>query len=110
MTVRALRLRIAAEHGGLKVELRKSLQSDNFLEHLYSVQTAYAKGMRELNDHYCKGLLPLVSQLLRAVSLCHTLTINCTCCDDEIKGTQVQDLFSCSFSDSLSAIMLVVMM
>ena len=29
-------------------------------------------------------------------------TITCTCCYDEIKGTQNQDLFSCSFSDSLS--------
>ena len=31
----------------------------------------------------------------------HTLTFTCTCCCDEIKGTQDQD-FSCSFSDSLS--------
>ena len=33
----------------------------------------------------------------------HTLTIACTCCYDEIKGAQDQDLFSCSFSDSLLA-------
>ena len=31
----------------------------------------------------------------------HTFTISCTCCYDEIKGAQDQDLFSCSFSDSL---------
>ena len=37
-----------------------------------------------------------------------TLTITCTCCYDEIKGTQVQDLFSCSFSDSLSLSVVVV--
>ena len=58
-----LRLRIAAEHGGLKLELRKSLQSDNFLEHLHAVQSAYAGGMRELNDHYLDGLMPLVSAI-----------------------------------------------
>ena len=34
----------------------------------------------------------------------HTLTITCTCCDDEIKGIQDQDLFTCSVSDSLSGI------
>ena len=38
----------------------------------------------------------------------HTLLIACTCCHDEIKGTQDQD-FSCSFSDSLSHAVLVVM-
>ena len=32
----------------------------------------------------------------------HTFTIPCTCCYDEIKGAQDQDLFSCWFSDSLS--------
>ena len=32
----------------------------------------------------------------------HTLLITCTCCYDEIKGTQDQDLYSYSFSDSLS--------
>ena len=32
----------------------------------------------------------------------HTLPITCTCCYEEINGTQDQDLFSCSFSDSLS--------
>ena len=32
----------------------------------------------------------------------HTLPITCTCCYDEIKGTQDQDLFSSSFSDSHS--------
>ena len=32
----------------------------------------------------------------------HTLTIYYTCCYDEIKGPQDQDLCSCSFSDSLS--------
>ena len=40
----------------------------------------------------------------------HTHPITCTCCHDEIKGTQD---FSCSFSDSLSVIlciMLVAMM
>ena len=31
----------------------------------------------------------------------HTLPITCTCCYDEVKGTQDQD-FSCSFSDSHS--------
>ena len=31
----------------------------------------------------------------------HTLIITCTCCYDETKGTQDQDLLSCSFSDSL---------
>ena len=31
----------------------------------------------------------------------HALTITCTCCYDEIKGIQDQDLFTCSFSDSL---------
>ena len=31
-----------------------------------------------------------------------SLTITCTCCYDVIKGTQDQDLFSSSFSDSLS--------
>ena len=31
----------------------------------------------------------------------HTLPITCTCCYDEIKGTQAQD-FSCSYSDSPS--------
>ena len=34
----------------------------------------------------------------------HTLLITCTCCYDEVKGTQDQD-FSCSFSDSLSLIL-----
>ena len=34
--------------------------------------------------------------------LSHTLTITCTFCYDESKGIQDQDLFSCSFSDSLS--------
>ena len=34
----------------------------------------------------------------------HTLPITCTCCHDEIKGTQDQDLFSCSFSNSLLAL------
>ena len=29
-------------------------------------------------------------------SLSHSFTITCTCCFDEIKGTQHQDLFSCS--------------
>ena len=33
----------------------------------------------------------------------HTFTITCACCHDEIKGAQDRDLFSCSFSDSLSA-------
>ena len=31
----------------------------------------------------------------------HPLPITCTCCYDEIKGTQDQDLFSCSFCHSL---------
>ena len=31
----------------------------------------------------------------------HTLAITCTCCYDEIKGTQDQELFACSFSDSV---------
>jgi hypothetical protein len=31
-----------------------------------------------------------------------SLTTTCTCCYDETKGTQDQNLFSCSFSDSLS--------
>ena len=33
----------------------------------------------------------------------HTLLITCTCCDDQIKGTQDKD-FSYSFSDSLSCL------
>ena len=38
----------------------------------------------------------------------HTLLITSTWCYDEIKGTQDQDLFSCSFSDSLSPSHLIV--
>ena len=30
-----------------------------------------------------------------SLSHTHTLTINCTCCYDETKGTRDQDLFSC---------------
>ena len=39
-----------------------------------------------------------------SLTLCVSLSVCsiCTCCYDEIKGTQDQDLFSCSFSDSLS--------
>ena len=39
---------------------------------------------------------------LHTLTIAHsyTLTITCTCCHDEIEGTQDQDIFSCSFSDS----------
>ena len=48
---------------------------------------------------YSSSSMPLYTLTL---TLSHTLTITCTCtwCYVEIKGTQ--DLFSCSFSDSLS--------
>ena len=39
--------------------------------------------------------------LLTLLSLSHTMLITCTCCDDQIKGTQDKD-FSYSFSDSHS--------
>ena len=49
--------------------------------------------------------LPLLYCAPCALSLgSHTLTITCTCCYDEGKGIQDQDLFSCSFSDSLSGL------
>ena len=54
------------------------------------------------------GLLSLSLTLIDSLSdshsqsHSHTLTTYCTCCYDEIKGAQDQDLFSCSFSDSLS--------
>ena len=34
----------------------------------------------------------------------HTLHIICTCCYDELKGTQDQDPFACSFSDFHTAV------
>ena len=43
-----------------------------------------------------------VAGLPITLAMPHTLTITCTCCNDEIKGIQDQDLSSCSFSDSVS--------
>ena len=51
-------------------------------------------------SHCADALTPLTSQLSHSTHS-HTLLITCTCCYDEIKGTQDQD-FSCSFSDSHS--------
>ena len=49
-----------------------------------------------------KVSLALISSTmtLHTLTIAHSyaLTITCTCCHDEIKGTQDQDLFSCSFS------------
>jgi hypothetical protein len=57
-------------------------------------------------QHHLQGLKaghPLDAFNL-GLSLSHTLTITCTCCYDVIKGIQDKNLFSCSFSDSLSCI------
>ena len=42
---------------------------------------------------------PLLCIYLHTLTITHTLPIACTCCCDEIKGTQGQDF---TFSDSLS--------
>ena len=51
--------------------------------------------------HSCASLSASTQSTSNVVP--HTFTITCTCCYDEIKGAQDQDLFSCSFSESLSA-------
>ena len=40
----------------------------------------------------------------------HALAVTCTRCYDEIKGTQDQDIFLCSFSDSLTLSLVRVVM
>ena len=54
------------------------------------------------NPHYVVRRLGLGICSSTSHSHSHALTVYCTCCYDEIKRIQDQDLFSCSFSDSLS--------
>ena len=51
-----------------------------------------------LTVQYCSSTMPLYTH---TITHSHTLLITCTCCYDQIKGTQDKD-FSYSFSDSLS--------
>ena len=50
-------------------------------------------------EEYRSSTMPLYNH---TITHSHTILITCTCCDDQIKGTQDKD-FSYSFSDSLSS-------
>ena len=84
-------LDIASAHLGdlhpVSIQLKRALVS------------AHNKYHRELQAEV--RTLCCVSLFTHSQSHIHIHSRSCTCCD-EIKGTPDQDLFSCSFSDSLS--------